>query len=81
MLYNRFYLEDAEWIKRQCEQGINSLQNNTKLYSGLMIDEPDKFKEYVIKSFEGGAKGISVFSLRGLQEEHLKMLTELLKRY
>lgn len=81
MLYNRFYLKDAEWIKRQCEEGVKSLQYPTKLYSGLMVDEPEKLKEYVIKSFAGGADGISIFSLRSLQEEHLLMLTDLLKRY
>lgn len=81
MLYNRFYEEDADWIKRQCEEGIRSLQFDTKLYSGLMLDEPDKFREYVIKSFEGGANGISVFSFRSLKDEHLYLLTELLKNY
>ena len=81
MLYNRFYLEDAEWIKQQCKEGIESLQYATKLYSGLMVDEPEKLKEYVIKSFAGEAEGISIFSLRGLKTEHLKMLTSLLKRY
>ncbi len=81
MLYNQFYLEDAEWIKRQCVDGIKSLQYPAKLYSGLMIDEPDKFKEYVIQSFAGGARGVSIFSLRSIRDEHLQMLTGLLKRY
>ena len=80
MLYNRFYLEDSEWIKRQCEEGIRSLQHDTELYSGLMLDEPDKFKEYVLKSFEGGAQGISVFSFRGLKDDHLNMLSQVLKK-
>lgn len=81
MLYNQFYLENAEWIKHHCEKGIQTLQHNTKLYSGLFIDKTDKFKEYVIKSFEGGAKGISVYSLQKLEDEHLEMLTQILKFY
>ena len=81
MLYNRFYLEGSDWIKQKCEEGIASLQHQTKLYSGLMVDEPDKLKDYVEKSFQGGAKGISIFSNRGLKDEHLDMLTQLLKNY
>ncbi len=81
MLYNRFYLQDAQWIKDSCEQEIKSLKHNTKIYSGLMLDKPDKFREYVIKSFEGGASGISVFSSGGLKYEHLEMLTQVLKRF
>jgi len=45
-----------------------------------MLDEPDKFKEYVLKSFEGGAQGISVFSFRGLKDDHLNMLSQVLKK-
>ncbi len=81
MLYNQFYLTNAEWIKQSCKEGIKSLQYNTNLYSGLLVDEPDKFKEYVIKSFQGGAGGISAFALNRLRDDHLKMLTQVLKKY
>lgn len=80
MLYNRFYFEGAEWIKNQCEKGIKALRFNTKLYSGLMLDEPEKFKDYIIKSIEGGASGISIFSSRRLKDEHLKIVQKVLKR-
>jgi uncharacterized lipoprotein YddW (UPF0748 family) len=78
MLYNRMYQADAEWIKQQCVKGIKSLKHDTQLYSGLMLDKPDKFKDYVIKSFEGGAKGISIFSSRRLRDEHLDILERVL---
>lgn len=81
MLYNQFYLQDEEWIKQQCIEGIHSLKYDTKLYSGLMLDEPDKFRKYIVKSFEGGANGISVFSYRGLKEEHYNILSECLAQY
>jgi len=80
MLYNQFYLTNAEWIKQTCKEGIKSLQYSTKLYSGLMIDKPDKFREYIVKSLQGKAAGISVFSLRRLTDVHFKMLTPLLKK-
>ena len=79
MLYNRFYLEDSEWIKFHCEKGIQSLKYNTNLYSGLMVDRPDNLKNNILKSLAGGAKGISIFSLRGLKNDHVNMLSRVLK--
>ena len=79
MLYNRYYLEDAEWIKRECKTGLKLLKHHKNLYSGLMVDEPEKLREYVTKSFEGGAKGISIFSLRALRPAHYEILQELLR--
>ena len=79
MLYNKYYLTDAEWIKQSVKEGIKSLKHDTKLYSGLFIDEPAKLKEYALKSFDGGAAGISIFSLNKLNEEHLKALAPILK--
>ncbi|NOQ98265.1 MAG: family 10 glycosylhydrolase [Calditrichae bacterium] len=81
MLYNRFYLANAEWIKQFTKAGIQSLKYDAKYYSGLMVDEPDLFKDYVHKAFEGGAQGISLFSLNALSDEHLKILTHVLKKY
>lgn len=80
MLYNQFYLTNAEWIKQSSKEGIKALHYTTELYSGLMVDEPDKFKEYVIKSLQSGASGISVFNLRSLTDEHFKMLIPLLNK-
>jgi len=79
MLYNKFYLANAEWIKQSVKEGINSLKYPTLLYSGILMDEPEKLREYAVNSLEGGASGISVFSLRGLTNEHLKMLAPVLK--
>ncbi|MFO7890524.1 MAG: family 10 glycosylhydrolase [bacterium] len=81
MLYNQFYLTNAEWIKQCCREGVKSLQYDTTLYSGLMVDEPDKFRKYIVKSFEGGAQGISIFALRRLTNEHFEMLAQVLKKY
>lgn len=81
MLYNRFYLTDAEWIKQSCKEGIKSLKYNTKLFSGIFIDEPQKLKEYAQKSLEGGAAGISVFSMNDLSDEHLRILKPELEKY
>jgi len=78
MLYNRLYLTNAEWIKQFTKAGIKSLKYDTKYYSGLLVDEPDKFKDYVYKAFEGGAKGISLFSLKALSKEHFKILSDIL---
>jgi len=79
MLYNRFYLSGADWIYENTKKGRNSLTNPVNFYSGLLVDEPEKFKKYIIKAFEGGAQGISIFSLNTLKETHYKILTEMLK--
>jgi uncharacterized lipoprotein YddW (UPF0748 family) len=79
MLYNTYYFEDAKWIKYHCKKGNESLKFNTNLYSGLMIDKPDDLKENIQKSFEGDAKGISLFSMRSLKDEHVDMLSSVLK--
>jgi len=81
MLYNNFYLANAEWIKQYSKEGIKSLKYDSSFYSGLFLDEPEKFREYIIKSFEGGAEGVSVFSLGGLTDQHLAVLTETLAKY
>ena len=81
MNYNTFYLGDAEWIKQYCKEEIKSLRYDIPLYSGLFIDEVENFRQYVIKSFEGGAGGISVFSMNSLTAAHYEMLALELKKY
>jgi len=81
MNYNSFYLSNAEWIKQYCKEEIKSLRYDIPLYSGLFIDEVENFRQYVIKSFEGGAAGISVFSMNNLSDEHYNMLAMELKKY
>jgi uncharacterized lipoprotein YddW (UPF0748 family) len=81
MLYNTFYLTDSEWIKQSVKEGLKSLKHDTKLYSGIFMDEPEKLKDYAVKSFEGGAMGISAFALSGLTDDHLKRLAPVLKNY
>ncbi len=81
MLYNRYYLEDAAWIEDQCREGLRSLRYETKLYGGLMLDQPEALKDYAVKSFEGGAAGVSIFSLRRLTDDHLTKLAEVLRNH
>jgi uncharacterized lipoprotein YddW (UPF0748 family) len=79
MNYNIFYLGNAEWIKQSCREEIKSLKYDIPVYSGLLVDDVENFQQYVIKSFEGGAAGISVFSMSGLTDAHYNMLTMELK--
>jgi len=80
MLYNRFYLADSEWIKQFTKAGIKSLKYKTEYYSGLLVDKPEKFEDYIRKAFEGGAQGISLFSMKALSDEHLKILADILNK-
>ncbi len=81
MLYNRFYLEGADWIKEKTKTALHSLTYNTSLYSGLFVEKSGQLKEYIHSAFDGGAQGIVLFSLDALNKEHYAMLNKVLTGY
>ena len=81
MLYNRFYLQGPAWIKTMTAKGRRSLKYNSAFYSGLFVDTPNELKDYINAAFDGGAQGVSLFSLNALTEGHFKILGDLLKKY
>ncbi|KPK96408.1 hypothetical protein AMJ80_00010 [bacterium SM23_31] len=81
MLYHSFYNEDMEWIKKQTEKGVMSLPKNIPLYSGLYVPQlrPDELTEAVEASFDGGAKGIVLFSANAMTDAHWKYFSKAVK--
>jgi len=82
MLYHGFYNEDLNWVKMQCKKGVGDMIVPKPLYSGLFMSDlnPDELKEAYKLSMEGGASGISLFSLGGMKEGHWKALKSLVHK-
>ena len=76
MLYHNFYSEDIDWIREHTEKGIARLQDKKPVYSGLYIPSlnPKELQQAYEASLQGGAGGISIFSMNQVSEEHWKAL-------
>ncbi|GAA0890876.1 family 10 glycosylhydrolase [Fulvivirga kasyanovii] len=81
MLYHNFYNEDIEWVKEHTIKGIARMQNKKPLYSGLYIPSltPKELQEAYKAALEGGAGGISIFSMDQVSDAHWKALSEVTK--
>jgi len=68
MLYNVFYQAGPDWVKEQTREGVASVRK--PVYSGLFVHEMDDgaFVKTAQLALEGGASGISVFSLDGMND-------------
>lgn len=69
MLYNTFYQAGPEWVREQTREGVAAVKKKP-LYSGLFVhgmDEPT-FTRTIAMALEGGAAGISIFSLNGMDD-------------
>jgi len=82
MLYNSFYNKDIEWIRKQTEKGVKSLPHDIPLYSGLFVPQlsPEALTKAIEASFEGGAKGVTIFSARAMTEAHWQSFSRAVKR-
>lgn len=78
MIYHNFYNEPVEWTGAATREGVRALPPTTPLYSGLYIPalKPDELKSAVKLALEAGARGVSLFSLNSMTEEHWKSLRE-----
>ncbi len=79
MLYNGFYNEDLDWVGEQCATGIARMQDvgiSKPLYSGLFLSDvsPEKMDDAIDTSLEGGASGVSLFALGGLEDGHCEVM-------
>ena len=81
MLYHNFYNEDIQWIKKHTIEGIERMKTKKPLYSGLYIPSltPEELQQAYQVSIEGGAGGISIFSMDQVSDAHCKALAEVAK--
>ena len=71
------------WIKQAVQEGVEALDGEAPLYSGLYIPSlnPDKLVDAIDNSFAGGAAGICLFGLEEMGEDHWKKFIEAVTRY
>ncbi len=68
MLYNSFYEAGPEWVRQQTREGVAAVKR--PLYSGLFVHNMDApaFTQTIEAALAGGAVGISIFSLNGMDD-------------
>lgn len=69
MLYNVFYETGPDWVKQQTREGVATVSK--PVYSGLFVHEMSgttTFAQMVAMAVEGGASGVSIFSLDGMDK-------------
>ncbi|MCB9265198.1 MAG: family 10 glycosylhydrolase [Lewinellaceae bacterium] len=81
MLYQGFYNEDIDWIGEQVRAGLDRLNNEKPIYSGLFIPHlpPEELPQAIEVSRQAGARGVCLFDYNALTEEHWAVLKEAFK--
>ena len=76
MMYHQYYFEPLSWVETATQEGVEALNPNTPLFSGLFINEikPGEFDEAVDFAANGGAKGICLFNANGMSKRQWKAL-------
>lgn len=76
MIYHNFYNQNLNWIQFVTEQGVNEIDGRFPLYSGLYLPalSPEELDTAILNSIQGGAKGVSIFEMNGLTDEHLEVI-------
>lgn len=72
MLYQGFYNEDIAWIGEQVKAGLERLNNEKPIYSGLFIPHlsPEELPRAMEVSRKAGAAGICLFDYSSMSEGH-----------
>jgi len=76
MLYNNFYNADLNWIKQQIVAARQRLGNEKPVYSGLFLPalNPEDLATAAQLAQEGGAAGVSLFSMDEFSDAHAEAL-------
>ncbi len=76
MLYDNFYEEGPEWVKKYTKEGADSTRK--PIYSGLFIHnmKPEDLRRRIQMALEGGASGVSLFSADGMDAAKWEVLRQ-----
>ena len=78
MIYNKFYLEDVDWIGESVKESVKAVDGRASIYAGLMFgDIKDKFEKALDEAYDNGADGVSFFA--GPDKEYLLRLKKYLQ--
>lgn len=74
MLYNNFYEEGPEWVKKYTREGVDT--TGKAIYSGLFIHnmKSEDLARTIQMALEGGASGVSLFSADGMDAAKWQVL-------
>ena len=79
MIYNKFYLEEVDWIGESVKESVQTVNGKAKIYAGLMFgDIKDDFEAALDAAFDNGASGVSFFD--GPNTEYLKKFKTYLEK-
>lgn len=76
MAYHSFYQKPVEWIGEAAREGVTAIPGDRPLYAGLYLPDltPAALATAVRAALGGGARGVALFEMNGLSEEHLEQL-------
>jgi uncharacterized lipoprotein YddW (UPF0748 family) len=79
MIYHGFYDEEIDWIGYATKQGVDDVQDNMIINTGLYLPDfnsADELKQAIILAKENGAKGVSFYEGQTLTDEYLKTIRQ-----
>jgi len=81
MIYHYYYNRKLEWLEPATREGVLALPADVPLYSGLFISQikPEELPNAVRWSLKGGAKGITLFAMSTMTDDHWTALRQALK--
>mgnify|MGYP006297199653 FL=1 len=75
MMYNNYYNKPVSWIENASREGQKALGGKFPLYSGIYANrlKPKEISQAIKYAQKGGADGISLFNLHGMNAEKWKL--------
>ena len=77
MIYHGFYNEEIDWIGYATKQGVEDVQENIIINTGIYLPDfksPEELKQAILLAKENGAKGVSFYDGPGLTKEYLSII-------
>ena len=80
MLYNNFYNENIDWIRKQTQSGVDALKNNAPIFSGVYVSElsAEQLEKAYQAAIDGGARGVSFFDYSAISDQKWKTISKLI---
>lgn len=77
MLYHNYYEAGPEWVRQQTQEGVSAVKK--PVYSGLFVSDLDDaaLVRVADMALQGGASGVSLFSIDGMTEAKWKAFRQL----
>lgn len=80
MIYHNFYNEELDWVGFATGQGVKDLSaKTTQLHTGLFVPSlpAEDLKKAILHSRDNGARGVALFDVNAMSDEHLQVIKEI----